>query len=97
MIVLSMASSPQRLSDCVSQSQMSVQPAYDAESASSDILNFDYIFRATYPNKGQTGPSGKRKTRGPVVYECLLCPSDQAWSNPKRDNAVYHAKNQHFR
>jgi hypothetical protein len=30
-----------------------------------------------------------------VVYECLLCSSDQAWSNPKRDNAIYDAKRKH--
>jgi hypothetical protein len=30
-----------------------------------------------------------------VVYECLLCSSDQAWPNPKRDNAIYHAKRKH--
>ncbi|RKK06794.1 hypothetical protein BFJ65_g18348 [Fusarium oxysporum f. sp. cepae] len=67
----------------------------NAESPSSDVLNFDCIFRATYPNKGQFGPSGKRRTKGTVVYECLLCSSDQAWSNPKRDNAIYHAKRKH--
>ncbi|PVH91175.1 hypothetical protein DM02DRAFT_505269, partial [Periconia macrospinosa] len=37
----------------------------------------------------------KGRSKGAVVYECLLCPSDQAWSNPKRDNAVYHAKRKH--
>ncbi|KAG7407934.1 Zinc finger BED domain-containing protein DAYSLEEPER [Fusarium oxysporum f. sp. raphani] len=90
-----MASSSQQPTDCTSQSQMSIDPTVDAESPSSDVLNFDCIFRATYPNKGQFGPSGKRRTKGTVVYECLLCSSDQAWSNPKRDNAIYHAKRKH--
>ncbi|KAJ0126185.1 G1/S-specific cyclin CCN1, partial [Fusarium oxysporum f. sp. albedinis] len=73
-------------------SLMTIGPTVDVESASSEVLNFDCIFRATYPKKGQFGPSGKRRTKGAVVYECLLCSSDQAWSNPKRDNAIYHAK-----
>ncbi|KAG4271540.1 hypothetical protein FPRO04_14671 [Fusarium proliferatum] len=90
-----MASSSQQPTDCTSQSQMSIDPTVDAESPSSDVLNFDCIFRATYPNKGQFGPSGKRRTKGTVVYECLLCSSDQAWSSPKRDNAIYHAKRKH--
>lgn len=90
-----MASSSQQPADCTSKSQTSIDPAVDAESISSEVLNFDCIFRATYPNKGQLGPSGKRRTKGAVVYECLLCSSDQAWSNPKRDNAIYHAKRQH--
>ncbi|KAI8401489.1 hypothetical protein FOFC_18358 [Fusarium oxysporum] len=75
--------------------QMTIDPTVDVESASSEVLNFDCIFRATYPKKGQFEPSGKRRTKGAVVYECLLCSSDQAWSNPKRDNAIYHAKRKH--
>ncbi|KAH7110178.1 hypothetical protein EDB81DRAFT_832471 [Dactylonectria macrodidyma] len=90
-----MASSSQQPADCTSKSQASIDPAVDAESTPSEVLNFDCIFRAKYPNKGQLGPSGKRRTKGGVVYECLLCSSDQAWSNPKRDNAIYHAKRKH--
>ncbi|KAF6525502.1 hypothetical protein HZS61_011297 [Fusarium oxysporum f. sp. conglutinans] len=90
-----MASSSQQRTDFTSQPQMTIGPTVDVESASSEVLNFDCIFRATYPKKGQFGPSGKRRTKGAVVYECLLCSSDQAWSNPKRDNAMYHAKRKH--
>ncbi|KAF6525442.1 hypothetical protein HZS61_011237 [Fusarium oxysporum f. sp. conglutinans] len=90
-----MASSSQQPTDFTSQPQMTIGPTVDVESASSEVLNFDCIFRATYPKKGQFGPSGKRRTKGAVVYECLLCSSDQAWSNPKRDNAIYHAKRKH--
>ncbi|KAG4281035.1 hypothetical protein FPRO04_13469 [Fusarium proliferatum] len=90
-----MASSSQQRTDFTSQPQMTIGPTVDVESASSEVLNFDCIFRATYPKKGQFGPSGKRRTKGAVVYECLLCSSDQAWSNPKRDNAIYHAKRKH--
>ncbi|KAH8752235.1 hypothetical protein F5883DRAFT_433399 [Diaporthe sp. PMI_573] len=57
-----MASSSHQPADCTSQSQTSIDPAVDAESAPSEVLNFDCIFRATYPNKGQVGPSGKRRT-----------------------------------
>lgn len=74
---------------------MTSDPTVDVESASSEVLNFDCIFRATYPKKSQFGPSGKRRTKGAVVHECLLCSSDQAWSNPKRDNAIYHVKRKH--
>ena len=90
-----MASSSQQPADSASQSRVSIEPAPNAESVPSEVFNFDYIFRAAYPNKGRLGPSGKRRSKGAVVYECLLCPSDQAWSNPKRDNAVYHAKRKH--
>ncbi|EXA31826.1 hypothetical protein FOVG_16884 [Fusarium oxysporum f. sp. pisi HDV247] len=90
-----MASSSQQRTDFTSQPQMTIGSTVDVESASSEVLNFDCIFRATYPKKGQFGPSGKRRTKGAVVYECLLCSSDQAWSNPKRDNAIYHAKRKH--
>ncbi|KAH7460458.1 hypothetical protein FOMA001_g19475 [Fusarium oxysporum f. sp. matthiolae] len=90
-----MASSSRQPTDFISQHQMTIDPTVDVESASFDVLNFDCIFRATYPKKGQFGPSGKRRTKGTVVYECLLCSSDQAWSNPKRDNAIYHAKRKH--
>ncbi|KAL6405526.1 hypothetical protein AUP68_11284 [Ilyonectria robusta] len=90
-----MASLSQKPTDYTSQSQMTIDPTVDAESVSSEVLNFDCIFRATYPNKGQLGPSGKRRTKGAVVYECLVCSSDQAWSNSKRDNAIYHAKRKH--
>jgi hypothetical protein len=68
-----------------------MEPQDEEASSSSDPLNFDHIFRATYPNRGKLGPSRKRKAKGAVVYECLLC----SWSNPKRDNAVYHAKRKH--
>ncbi|KAG7402662.1 putative AC transposase [Fusarium oxysporum f. sp. rapae] len=90
-----MAYSSQQPTDFTSQPQMTIDPIVDVESASSEVLNFGCIFRATYPKKGQFGPSGKRRTKGAVVYECLLCSSDQAWSNPKRDNAIYHAKRKH--
>ncbi|KAH8746000.1 hypothetical protein F5883DRAFT_586046 [Diaporthe sp. PMI_573] len=53
-----MASSSQQPADCTSKSQTSIDPAVDAESIPSEVLNFDCIFRATYPNKGQLGPSG---------------------------------------
>ncbi|KAH7146740.1 hypothetical protein B0J13DRAFT_524487 [Dactylonectria estremocensis] len=90
-----MASPSQQPADCTSQSQMSIDPAVDAELTSSEAPNFDRIFRARYPHKGQLGPSGKRRTKGAVVYECLLCSSDQTWSNPKLDNAIYYAKRKH--
>ncbi|RKK79399.1 hypothetical protein BFJ71_g16220 [Fusarium oxysporum] len=90
-----MASSLQQPTDFTLQPQMTIDPTVDVESASSEVLNFDCIFRAIYPKKGQFGPSGKRRTKGAVVYECLLCSSDQAWSDPKRDNAIYHAKRKH--
>jgi hypothetical protein len=90
-----MASSSQQPTDFISQHQMTIDPTVDVGSASSEVLNFDCIFRAAYPKKGQFGPSGKRRTKGAVVHECLLCSSDQAWSNPKRDNAIYHAKRKH--
>ncbi|PVH91114.1 hypothetical protein DM02DRAFT_664333 [Periconia macrospinosa] len=48
-----MASSSQQPADSASQSQVSVEPAPDAESVPSKVFNFDYIFRAAYPNKGQ--------------------------------------------
>ncbi|PVH92475.1 hypothetical protein DM02DRAFT_662921 [Periconia macrospinosa] len=54
-----MASSSQQPADSASQSQVSVEPAPDAESVPSEVFNFNYIFRAAYPNKGQLGPSGK--------------------------------------
>lgn len=73
-----MVSSSQQLPDYTSQSQMTINPTIDTESASSEVLNFDCIFRATYPNKGQFGPSGKRRTKGAVVYEYLLCSSGQS-------------------
>jgi hypothetical protein len=92
---LIMASSSQQPAYSASHSQTSIDPVLDAESAPSEVLNFDCVFRATYPNKGQLGPSGRRRTKGAVVYECLLCSSDQAWSNSKRDNAIYHAKRKH--
>ncbi|KAF5229463.1 hypothetical protein FANTH_14197 [Fusarium anthophilum] len=90
-----MASSSQQPTDFTLQPQMTIDPTVDVESASSEVLNFDCIFRATYPKKGQFGPSWTRRTKGAVVYECLLCSSDQAWSNSKRDNAIYHAKRKH--
>ncbi|KAF4332011.1 ribonuclease H [Fusarium beomiforme] len=90
-----MASSSQQPTDFTSQPQMTIDPTVDVESASSEVLNFDCISRAIYPKKGQFGPSGKRRTKGAVVYKCLLCSYDQAWSNPKRDNAIYHAKRKH--
>ncbi len=79
------------IADCEPLPQLLVEPEDEAASSSSEPLNFDYIFRATYPNRGQLGPSRKRRAKGAVVYECLLC----SWSNPKRDNAVYHAKRKH--
>ncbi|KAH6971969.1 hypothetical protein EDB80DRAFT_361756 [Ilyonectria destructans] len=68
LLSLIMASSSQQPADCTSKYQMSIDPALDAESAPSEVLNFDCIFRATYPNRGQLGPSGKRRTKGAVVY-----------------------------
>lgn len=90
-----MASSSQQPTYFTLQPQMTIDPTVNIESVLSEVLNFDCIFRATYPKKGQFGPSGKRRTKGVVVYECLLCSSDQAWLNPKRDNAIYHAKHKH--
>ncbi|KAH8647542.1 hypothetical protein BGZ61DRAFT_190591 [Ilyonectria robusta] len=52
LLSLIMASSSQQPADCTSQSQMSIDPAVDAESAPSEVLNFDCIFRATYLHKG---------------------------------------------
>jgi hypothetical protein len=77
-----MASSLQQLTDFTLQPQMTIDPTVDVESASSEVLNFGCLFRAIYPKKGQFGPSGKRRTKGAVVYECLLCYPDQAWSTP---------------
>ncbi|KAG7403417.1 Zinc finger BED domain-containing protein 4 [Fusarium oxysporum f. sp. rapae] len=57
--------------------------------------SFDAIFRTTHPEKAKLGPSGKRKTSGRVMYECLHCPPDSPWSNGKRGNAIYHAKRKH--
>jgi hypothetical protein len=57
--------------------------------------NFDVFFRTTHPEKAKLGPSGKRKTSGRVLYECLHCPLDSPWSNGKRGNAIYHAKCKH--
>lgn len=86
-----MAFPSREAADCAPPPQSRIEPEDEAASSSSDPLTFDHIFRATYPNRGKLGPSRKRKARGAVVYECLLC----SWSNPKRDNAVYHAKRKH--
>ncbi|KAL5603676.1 hypothetical protein FOVSG1_006426 [Fusarium oxysporum f. sp. vasinfectum] len=61
-----MASSSQQPTDFTSQPKMTIDPTVDVESASSEVLNFDCMFRATYPKKGQFGPSGKRRTKGAV-------------------------------
>jgi len=58
-------------------------------------FQFDAFFRKTYPGKTTLGPSGKRKTKGSVIYQCLHCPESSPWKNLKRDNAVYHAKRKH--
>ncbi|EXM15778.1 hypothetical protein FOTG_15870 [Fusarium oxysporum f. sp. vasinfectum 25433] len=58
-----MASSSQQPTDFTSQSQMTIEPTVDVESASSEVLSFDCIFRATYLKKGQFGPSGKAERR----------------------------------
>ncbi|KAI8399962.1 hypothetical protein FOFC_18781, partial [Fusarium oxysporum] len=60
-----------------------------------ELSSFDAIFRTTHPEKAKLGPSGKRKTSGRVMYECLHCPPDSPWSNGKRGNAIYHAKRKH--
>lgn len=62
---------------------------------SCELSNFDTFFRTTHPGKARFGPTGRRKTLGRVIYECLHCPADSPWSNGKRGNAIYHARNKH--
>jgi hypothetical protein len=62
-----------------------------------ETSRFDAVFRTTHPDKAKLGSSGKRKTSGRVIYECLYCPADSPWSNGKRGNAIYHARSKHAR
>ncbi|KAF5257173.1 hypothetical protein FOXYS1_12315, partial [Fusarium oxysporum] len=86
-----MISSSKTTTDTLSRSQTRASP----DDLPFESSSFDVIFRTTHPEKAKLGPSGKRKTSGRVMYECLHCPPDSPWSNGKRGNAIYHAKRKH--
>ncbi|KAI8404626.1 hypothetical protein FOFC_16121 [Fusarium oxysporum] len=86
-----MISSSKIITDTLSRSQTRASP----DDLPFESSSFDAIFRTTHPEKAKLGPSGKRKTSGRVMYECLHCPPDSPWSNGKRGNAIYHAKRKH--
>jgi hypothetical protein len=89
-----MASSHQDI-DNTQPSQVSTASRLASSEATPSPFRFETFFRSTYPDKGILGPSGKRKTTGRVVYECLHCPGHQPWRNAKRDNAIHHARRCH--
>ncbi|KAM5360624.1 hypothetical protein ACJA88_014769 [Fusarium oxysporum] len=86
-----MISSSKVTTDTLTRSQTRALP----DDLPFESSSFDVIFRTTHPEKAKLGPSGKRKTSGRVMYECLHCPPDSPWSNGKRGNAIYHAKRKH--
>ncbi|TVY62520.1 putative AC transposase [Fusarium oxysporum f. sp. cubense] len=86
-----MSSSSKIITDTLPRSQTRASP----DDLPFESSSFDAIFRITHPEKAKLGPSGKRKTSGRVMYECLHCPPDSPWSNGKRGNAIYHAKRKH--
>ncbi|EGU72645.1 hypothetical protein FOXB_16845 [Fusarium oxysporum f. sp. conglutinans Fo5176] len=59
-----MASSSQQPTDFTSQPQMTLDPTVDVESSSSEVLNFDCIFRATYPKEKASSDHREAQNEG---------------------------------
>ncbi|OAL42782.1 hypothetical protein IQ07DRAFT_606413 [Pyrenochaeta sp. DS3sAY3a] len=81
---LMMASSSQQPADSASNSETSVDPALDAESAPSEVMDFDCVFRATYPDEAQLGLSERRRTKGAVV----CTDNDTRWNSWRDDDTL---------